>query len=310
MAVQKKRTMSPLMRQQRRWGLIFLSPWVFGFLAFGLIPIIASLIFSFTDFRLTSGEAIQFNNFENWRRLFTQDTVIKDAILNTLRFAAIALPLSIVMPLLLAALLNSKYLFGKSIFRTLFYMPYVVPIISAIYIWRGMLGTEAGWINRILAEIGIKGPNWLQDAAFIYPALNIIGLWTLGNAMLIMLAAMQGVPTELYEAAKVDGAGPIRRFFSITIPMISPVIFYNLILSVIGIFRYFEVPYILREDQSANQAATMFPNVYLYKEGFALNDMGYASVLAWVIFVLAMGATILIFMSARFWVYYGAEERD
>ncbi|GAB4342966.1 MAG: sugar ABC transporter permease [Phototrophicales bacterium] len=310
MAVQKKRTMSPLMRQQRRWGLIFLSPWVFGFLAFGLIPIIASLIFSFTDFRLTSGEAIQFNNFENWRRLFTQDTVIKDAILNTLRFAAIALPLSIVMPLLLAALLNSKYLFGKSIFRTLFYMPYVVPIISAIYIWRGMLGTEAGWINRILAEIGIKGPNWLQDASFIYPALNIIGLWTLGNAMLIMLAAMQGVPTELYEAAKVDGAGPIRRFFSITIPMISPVIFYNLILSVIGIFRYFEVPYILREDQSANQAATMFPNVYLYKEGFALNDMGYASVLAWVIFVLAMGATILIFMSARFWVYYGAEERD
>lgn len=310
MAVQKKRTMSPLMRQQRRWGLIFLSPWVFGFLAFALIPILASLAFSFTDFKLTSSEPIQFNNFAHWKRLFTQDTVIVDAILNTLRFAAIALPLSIALPILLATLLNSKYLIGKAVFRTLFYMPYVVPVISAVYIWRGMLGAEAGWVNRFLEEIGIQGPNWLQDPAFIYPALNIIGFWTLGNAMLIMLASMQGVPTELYEAAKVDGAGPVRRFFSITIPMISPVIFYNLILSVIGIFRYFEVPYILREDQSANQAATMFPNVHLYKEAFVLDDMGYASVLAWVIFVLAMGATILVFLSARYWVYYGAEERD
>lgn len=310
MVVNKKKEMSPLMRQQRRWGLIFLSPWVFGFLVFALIPIAASLMFSFTDFRLTSGEAIQFNNFANWKRLFTQDTVIVDAIINTAKFAAIALPLAVALPVGLAALLNSEYLIGKPIFRTLFYMPYVVPIISSVYIWRGMLGQEAGWINRFMSEIGISGPNWLFDAAWIYPALNIIGLWTLGNAMLIMLASMQSVPTELYEAAKVDGAGPLRRFFNITIPMISPVIFYNLILSVIGIFRYFEVPYILREDQSANQAATMFPNVYLYKEGFALNDMGYASVLAWVIFAMAMIATILVFLSARYWVYYGAEEVD
>ena len=187
-------------------------------------------------------------------------------------------------------------------------MPYIVPLISGVYIWQGMLNSETGWINRLLAEIGIMGPNWLNDVNWIYPALNIIGLWGIGNAFLITLASMQGVPTELYEAARVDGANPWRRFRSITIPMISPVIFYNLVLSLIGLFRYFEIPYILSQGTGEPGQSTMFFTIHLYKQAFVFKEMGYGSALAWVLFVLAFIATFILFLSARYWVYYSNEE--
>ncbi|MCI0712139.1 MAG: sugar ABC transporter permease [Chloroflexi bacterium] len=298
-----------LEKQRQIWGWIFLSPWIFGFFVFTALPMVASLAFSFTDFDLNAADEINYVGLENYERLFT-DPNVDNALWATAKFATIALPLAIGLPVLLASLLNSRFLVGKAIFRTLFYMPYMVPLVSATYIWGGVLNTETGWINRFLEEIvGIpNGPNWVYSTLWIYPALNIIGLWGIGNAMLFTLAAMQGVPTELYEAARVDGAGPFGQFRHITLPMISPIIFYNLILSVIGLFRYFEVPFILKEGSGDPGGATMFFNIHLYQTAFTFKEMGYGATLAWLLFVMAMGATILIFVTARYWVYYAAAE--
>lgn len=302
-----KTTKLSLEKRQKIWGWIFLSPWIFGFFAFTLLPMVASLVFSFTDFNLNAVNDIDWVGFANYRQLF-KDPQVEASLIATGKFALISLPLAIALPVLLATLLNSKQLFGKPIFRTLFYMPYMVPIVSATYIWSGVLNTKTGWINRFLLEIlGLNSaPDWLFSTTWIYPALNIIGLWGVGNAMLFTLAALQGVPTELYEAARVDGAGPFKSFRHITLPMISPIIFYNLILSIIGLFRYFEVPFILKEGSGDPGGATMFFNIHLYQSAFTFKQMGYGSTLAWLLFAMAMGATIIVFASARYWVYYAA----
>lgn len=300
---------SPLERQRQIWGWIFLSPWIFGFFVFTAIPMVASLVFSFTDYDLNAVDEISFVGLDNYQQL-AEDPYVEDSLLATLKFSLIALPLSIMLPVLLASILNSKHLFARPIFRTLFYMPYMVPVVSATYIWGGVLNTNTGWINRFLKEvIGFSStPDWLFSSTWIYPALNIIGLWGIGNAMLYTLAAMQTVPTELYEAARVDGASPVGLFRHITLPMISPVIFYNLILSVIGLFRYFEIPYILKEGSGDPGGATMFFNIHLYKTAFSFRQMGYGATLAWLLFAMAMGATLLIFITSRYWVYYAAGE--
>lgn len=298
------RKTNAMLRQRRLWGWLFLSPWIFGFFAFTIIPMGASLVFSFTDFFLLRPDEVAFVGLRNYRRLFT-DPLVAQSLRATVMFSLIALPLAIALPVGLAALLNSELLIGKRFFRTLFYMPYMVPVVSAVYIWGGMLNTNSGWINRFMREfLGFQGPNWLFDTVWIYPALNIIGLWGIGNAMLITLATMQGVPTALYEAARVDGAGPWKRFTNITLPMISPVIFYNLVLSVIGLFRYFEIPFILKQGSGDPGGATMFFNIHLYKTAFSFQDMGYGSTLAWLLFIMAGACTLVLFASARYWVYY------
>ena len=294
-------------RRQQIWGIIFLAPWIFGFLAFTLFPMAASLFLSFTKYNLNEPTVINWNGLANYQNIFV-DPLVSTSLTATLRFAVIALPLSIILPVALAALLNSKYLIGKTIFRTLFYMPYMIPIVSAAAVWNGIMNGETGWLNRILDLIGIQGPDWVNDVNWIYPALNIIGLWGIGNAFLITLASMQGVPTELYEAATVDGAGALRRFRSITLPMISPVIFYNLVLSVIGLLRYFELPYIVSQGTGRPGGTTMFFNIHLYKTAFVFNDMGYGSALAWMLFAIALVITLGLFLTSRYWVYYASGE--
>jgi ABC-type sugar transport system permease subunit len=296
---------TPLARRKQLWGWLFISPWLIGLLVFTLLPMFASLIFSFTEFKLSDAQNIRFNGLDNYLQLF-QDPNIPIALGATFRFALIALPLSLLLPVGLAALLNSEYLAGKRFFRIAFYAPYMVPVVSAAYIWSGVLNTDSGWINRFLGLFGIAGPNWLFSLDWIYPALNIVGLWGIGNAMLITLSSMQGVPTELYEAAKVDGASEWARFRHITLPMISPVIFYNLVLSVIGLFRYFEVPFILKEGTGDPGNATLFYNIHLYKTAFSFQDMGYGSTLAWFLFLMAFAATLFLFWSSKYWVYYAS----
>ncbi len=297
-----------LQREQRLWGWIFLSPWILGFLGFTILPILASLVFSFTDFQLTEPGEVSFVGLDNYAKLFV-DPLVKVSLAVTFKFALISLPLAIGLPVLLAALLNSKYLSGKPLFRTLFYMPYVVPVVSAIFIWQGVLNADSGWLNRILGLVGVTGPNWLDSTTWIYPALVIIGLWGLGNAYLITLASMQAVPTAFYEAARVDGASGLARFRHITLPMISPVIFYNLVLSIIGLLRYFEIPFILSNGTGRPGDSTMFFNIHFYKTSFVFFDMGYGSALAWLMFAITMVATGVLFFSARYWVYYAGSER-
>lgn len=299
--------LSPLGRREAVWGLIFLSPWLFGFLVFYLIPMVASFVLSFTDFNLNHPEQTRFIGLDNYYQL-VHDPLVRRSFWITVRFMLFSVPISIIVPLLLAALLNAKPLWGKRLFRTLFYMPTIVPLISAIYIWQGYLNVRTGWLNRFLALFGLKGPDWLNSVTWVYPALILIGLWGIGNAMLTMLAGMQNVPTELYEAAKVDGAGPLRRFLHITLPMITPIIFYNLVLSVIGHFQYFIIPWVLKGPNGDPGGATMFYNLYLFKVAFVYVDMGYGATLAWVLFLLALITTIILFGTAKYWVYYVAGE--
>jgi multiple sugar transport system permease protein len=290
-------------KRQIRWGWIFLSPWIIGFLVFTLFPMLASLVFTFTDFNLNDPDAMRFIGFDNYVTL-TEDPDLHTALRVTVFFMLISLPFSIIIPLCLALLLNAESLWGKRLFRTLFYMPFVVPAVSAVGIWNGFLNSQSGWLNRFLELIGIAGPAWTDSTTYIYPALLMIGVWATGNAMLVTLAGLQGVPTELYEAAKVDGAGPVRRVWVITLPMISPVIFYNLILTTIGLFRYFDVPYMLKRGTGDPGNSTLFYNIHFYKTAFTFKDMGYGATQAWGLFVVALLVTLALFYSARFWVYY------
>jgi ABC-type sugar transport system permease subunit len=300
------RQRNSLIQQQRRWGWIFLSPWLIGFILFTAAPIIASFAFTFTNFTLADPENIQFVGLRNWQKLFT-DPLALQALSVTFKFAIIAVPFGLVLPLAMAVLLNSKQLFGKRIWRTLFYMPYMVPIVSSVFIWQSFLNGQSGWLNRLLRLVGIADPpNWLQDENWILPAFMLMGIWGVGNAMLTMLATMQGVPTELYEASDVDGAGAWTKFRKITLPMISPVIFYNLVLSVIGIMQYFVVPYIVTRGTGQPNNSAYFFNMHLYKTSFAFFDMGYGATQAWLIFLIALALTLFLFATARRWVYYAS----
>jgi len=292
-------------QQQRVWGWIFLSPWIIGFLTFTLFPMIASFIFSFTNFQI--GEPIQFVGFENWRNLFV-DPSTSQSLLITFRFALVSLPIAIGLPLLLATILNSKMVYGKPILRVLFYTPYMVPAISSIFIWQSFLNGQTGWLNRLLRTIGIADPpNWLFDPSVITFGLVMLGVWGVGNAMLTMLATMQGVPTELYEAADVDGANSLVKWTRITLPMISPVILYNIVLTVIGLMQYFLPAYVLTNTTRSNPETNFF-NLNLYRTAFQFGQMGFASAQAWFIFIIALILTLVIFGTSNRWVYYSGDK--
>jgi len=208
--------------------------------------------------------------------------------------------------------MNNKHLKGQNFFRSMFYMPYIVPFVAAIFIWGGMLNPESGWINRALMSLGVPKQNvplWANDVNWVYPAYVLFGIWGIGNAMLIMLAGLQGVPTELYDAAKVDGANGWQTFWKVTFPMISPVIFYNVVLSIVGLFQYFLVPLVVNQGNGSPGGATYFYNLYLYKTFFTFQNMSYGSTLAWFLFVVVLLVTIVLFGTAKYWVYYAGESR-
>lgn len=320
------RKMSPIARREMNNGLLFLSPWIFGFIAFTFLPMMATLVFSFLNLRITDGifGAPQFVGFDNYSQLWKDpqagvnpaywfSSKTPSSLLITIKFALFALPVGIFLPLGLALLMNSKYLKGQFIFRSLFYMPYIVPFVASVFLWGGMLNTETGWINRFLLFIGVAKdalPQWANDVNWVYPTYVIMGIWGVGNAMLIMLAGLQGVPTELYDAAKVDGASPWKTFWNITFPMISPVIFYNLTLNIIGLFQYFLVPLVVNNGTGRPGGATLFYNLYLYKTFFTYQNMSYGSTLAWFLFLVILLITVLLFWSAKYWVYYAGEARS
>lgn len=309
---QPQRKASSHQRRHVTWGLLFLSPWFIGFLAFQLLPIVSTIFLSFTNYNQTKQFAIgnfDMVGFKNYARLFS-DPVIVQAMGVTLKFAVIAVPLGIIIPLMFAVLVNSKRLFASNIFRTLFYLPYIIPVVASVMIFQGVLNAQSGWINLMIKAVFRveQGPRWLSDPTWVIPALNILGIWGVGNAMLILLASLQGVPTELYEAATVDGANGAQKFFSITVPMISPVIFYNITLGVIGAFQYFVVAMLIGGRNGDPQGSTMFYNLHFYRTAFVFNEMGYGSTLALVLFVIIMILTGVMFYSAQKLVYYAGGE--
>lgn len=320
------RKMMPLSRREMRNGLLFLSPWLFGFLAFTFLPMIATLVFSFLNLRITDGifSTPKFVGFDNYVQLFKDpqagispgfwfSSETPSSLWITIKFGLFALPIGILTPLVLALLMNNPNVKGQFYLRSLFYMPFIVPFVASIFLWGGMLNSETGWINRVLLALGAPKeslPLWANDVNWVYPTYVIMGIWGVGNAMLIMLAGLQGVPTELYDAAKVDGANSWATFWNITFPMISPVIFYNLVLDIVGLFQYFLVPLVVNNGTGRPGGATMFYNLYLYKTFFTFQNMSYGSTLAWFLFLVILVVTITLFATAKYWVYYAGEARS
>ena len=292
-------------RRESTWGLLFLAPWLIGFMLFFAGPMLASLGASFTDLVLVRPGDAHFIGLGNWTRLVGDPLVIK-SLLVTGNFLLIALPIAIGLPLLMAVLLNSTHLVAKPLFRALFFVPVLIPGVAAAIIWQGVLNVHSGWVDLALGALGLPAPDWLNEPQYVIPAISLINTWTVGNAMVIMLAGLQGVPTELYDAAKVDGANAFYRFFKITIPMISPVIFYNLVLATIAAFQYFLTAYVLYQNTAGPNNAALFYMMNLYKEAFVYYNMGYASALAWGLFIVGLAITIGMFAGAKRWVYYAA----
>jgi multiple sugar transport system permease protein len=307
--------MTNIQKKEARWGVVFLSPFIIGFLAFYFLPMIASFVFSLYDFNPAVPDQARYIGFDNWKRALFADDEVRLSFIRTLHFAAISLPIGLGFSLFLAILLNSKNVLGKNLFRTLFYMPTMIPVVAVVLIWAGVLNEQTGWINVFIERttgikaIGTQGLRWLADPRLVYYAYTMFGLWGVGNAMIIFLAGLQGVPTEIYEAAEIDGANWLQRLFSITVPLITPVIFYQLVLGVIGSLQYFLAPFVLNRGTGFPEGMTRFYMVYFYKQSFSFFSMGYGATLAWLMFIFALIVTIALFGTAKYWVYYASEER-
>jgi ABC-type sugar transport system permease subunit len=297
-----------LSRRETLFGLAFISPWIVGFVLLTAIPMIATLVFTFTNIRLNQNEPLRFVGLENYQEMLS-DPKTWDALMVTFRYAAFAVPFFLLLPFAIAMLLNSKSLRGSRYFQTLFFMPFVIPFVAALFAWAGMLNPQTGWINELLELVGIGGLDWLDDPNLIYPSLIMIGLWGIGSAIIINLAGLQNVPTELYDAANVDGAGWWGQLRHVTLPLMSPVIFYSITLGVIGVMQYFLVPLVLNSGDGRPGGTTFFFNVHIYKTFFTFQDMSAGATLSWFLFVIILSITLLLFWSARYWVYYAGETK-
>jgi multiple sugar transport system permease protein len=245
---------------------------------------------------------------DNYVRM-VNDPTVTGSLIATLKFAVITIPLTMVASLAFALLLNHPRLPAKGPFRALVYLPVMIPLVASTLVWIGFLNTETGWLNWIIQALGLPGPDWINSQTWIYPALSIIGLWAIGNYMVINIAGLQSVPSELYEAARIDGAGSWTSFRRITIPLMSPVLLYNLVIVLIGTFQYFTQAYTMTNGRGDPANATLFINLVLFREGFVFNHMGYAAAIAWLLFAIVMILTLVLFAVSRKRVYYAGGER-
>jgi ABC-type sugar transport system permease subunit len=297
-----------LARMEAIWGYLFISPWILGFILLTAIPMIATLVFTFTNVTLTGDEPLRFVGFANYEKMFS-DPRTWDALGVTLRFAAVALPIGLLIPFAIALLLNSRSLRGSRYFQALFFMPFVIPFVAALFAWAGMLNPQTGWINGLLEFIGLEGRDWINDPDWIFPALVLIGIWGIGSSIIINLAGLQNVPSELYDAARVDGAGWWGQLRHVTIPLMSPVLFYSITLGTIGVLQYFLVPLVLNGGDGRPAGLTYFMNVHIYKTFFTFQEMSAGATLAWFLFLIILAFTLVLFWSARYWVYYAGETK-
>jgi multiple sugar transport system permease protein len=297
---------SRLARREMRWALLFISPWIIGFLAFTFLPMVATLAFTFTNINLDQSQPLRFVGLDNWSALVA-DHQVWQSLGITLRFAVLMLPVAILAPLAVALLLNSPNLRASSFFRVLFFMPYVVPFVASVLIWQQMLNPSGGWVAVALGWFGIQAPNFLQDTTWIYPGLVFMGIWGIGGGVIVYLAGLRGIPTELYDAARIDGAGAWAQLRNVTLPLLTPVIFYTLILAIVDLLQYFLVPLVLNQGTGEPGGTTNFLNLYIYKNFFAYQNMSYGATLAWLLFAITLGITVVVFLSSRRWVYYAGE---
>jgi len=277
---------------------IFMLPVILGLLLFYLGPMIASLYFSFTDYDLLSSpEWVGLTNYSN----LINDDIFWTSLRVTVMYSTISVPMVLLVALLLALLLNQKFR-GVTLFRTVYYLPTVMSGVAVATLWKWIFNTDYGVLNLLLEKICIRGPAWLTDADWAIWALILTSLWTVGGSMLIFLAGLQSIPNDLYEAAAIDGAGAWSRFRNITVPMLSHVTFFNLVLGIIGALQVFTEGWVLTQGGPNN--STMLLSIYLYRNAFEYLKMGYASAIAWVMFLIVLLLTLAVFKSAPMWVHY------
>lgn len=292
----------------RQWeavaGYLFILPWIVGFLALTLGPIIASLYFSFTNYQLVKPPV--WTGLANYERLLN-DKLFWQSMQVTATYVAVSVPLGLVLSFGVALLMNQQVK-GIGFWRTVFYLPNLVPLVAATMLWLWIFNPEFGLLNGALESFGIEGPLWLQSQKWALPSLIFMNLWTVGGSTLIYLAGLQGIPSDLYEAVEVDGGGHWAKLRTVTIPQMTPVIFYNLILGLIAGFQVFAQPLIM--TGGGPRYSTLFVVLYLYQNAFSNFRMGYASAIAWALFLVILVLTILLFWLSNRWVYYEGDTRQ
>lgn len=285
-------------RKEERSFYLFILPWIIGFLLFDAGAILASFAISFTNWSALSAPA--WTGTLNYTKL-SVDPLFYKAMGNSLYYGIGSVGLGTIVSFLLALLLNQN-VWGISLFRTIFYLPSVVSGIAVAILWIMILHQDFGLVNSFLAFFGIKGPGWLVQPEWAMPSLILMSLWSAGGSMVIYLAGLQSVPTHLYEAAEIDGANTFQKFWTVTVPMMSPVILYNLIVGFIASIQGFVLVYVMTNGGPAN--ATLVYGLYIYRTAFINFQMGYASALAWILLVVIIAITAVQFTVARYWVYY------
>ena len=289
-------------RRQLGKGLLFISPWLIGFAVFGIYPIVMAVYYSFCDYDVLR-EPVWVGPL-NYQDMWTDDLFWK-SLKNTLIYAAFSVPLGLLLALTIAVMLN-RPIAGRSFFRTFYYVPSIVPLVAVAMVWMWVFNGESGLMNYFLSLLGIEGPQWLGDEAWTKPTLILSSIWQIGGAMVLFLAGLQDVPRSLYESAEIDGAGPMRQFWNITVPMVSPVLYFNLIMGIIGSVQEFVKPFVMLPDGGENRSALLFA-VYIYQNAFDYSNMGYACAMAVVLFFIVLLLTWLATRAMGRHVYYAGE---
>jgi multiple sugar transport system permease protein len=297
-------------KKEALWFYLLISPWVFGFITLTLGSMIYSFVISLTNWDLFTSPV--FVGPDNYIRLFTEDKIFWKTVFNTLYYAFISVPLGMLFSLFIVYFLN-RPIKGSAFYRTLYYIPATVPGVASALLFKWLLAPDAGMINRFLALFGLDGPAWLLEPEWVKPALILMSLWVVGANITLLIAGIRSIPVEFYEAAELDGASPIAQYYLITLPLLSPVIFFNIISGMIGALQIFTQIYIMTNTGGATMGgpnnASMMIVPYLFNNGFRFYKMGYASAIAWILFVLVMILTLLVFRSSSAWVYYETEVR-
>ncbi len=281
-------------------GLLFTSPFIVGFVAFSLYPFIASGYYSFTEYHIV--DVPRWIGLDNYRKILG-DKFVHAALFNTAYFTFISVPLGVVVALILALILNVRVR-GLAFYRTLYFVPTIVPTVALAVMWLWILNPQFGLVNTLLGAVGLPTPGWLADPLWSKPALIIMQLWGAGAATIIFLAGLQSIPTHLLEAAEIDGAGRLRRFRHVTVPMLSPIILFNFVIGLIGAFQYFTQAYVMTGGTGGPLNSTLFYAILLYRQAFEYIQMGFASAMAWLMFFVILLLTMLTMFVSKRWVYY------
>lgn len=295
----KGKKYSAMKRREARNFYLYTAPWLIGFFVLTLYPIVYSFYLMFTDMNLTG--VGKFIGLENLKYAFTDDPLFIKAFINTLKYVVMFVPSSIILAFFVALLLSKKVK-GLGFFRTAFYIPYITSGVAVTILWGWIYQKDYGIINYVLSLFGIKGVNWLGDKNIAMISIVILSLWTIGNNIIIMLAGIQDIPQSYYESAQIDGAGAIRQIFSITLPLCTPTIYFNLIVTIIAAFQVFQQPLILTNGGPLNSTYTAA--IHMYNNGFLYGKMGYASMMAWSLFVVIMVITLVVISTSKYWVFY------